>query len=103
MRGHYEIGLGRDHFLFDVPTSKEPFEAASNESIFDWLGIFSDASDLKNTLVPFSFCPISANKGSHKKIDDDSLFASSSFFPGSILVSCIRAGATPLIVTPDMA
>ena len=50
MRDHYEIALGRDHFLFGVPTSEEPFEA-STQPIFDRLDIFSDAIDLKNTLV----------------------------------------------------
>ena len=39
-----------DHFLFGIPTSQEPF-GASTQPIFDRLDIFSDAIELKNTLL----------------------------------------------------
>ena len=40
----------RDHFVLHVPTSKLPFEAL-NTTFFDRLDTFSDAIDLKSTLV----------------------------------------------------
>ena len=43
-----EIGLRRDHFLFDVPTSRDSFEA-SNEPILDFLDTISDAIDVLDT------------------------------------------------------
>ena len=47
---HFETGLGWDHFFGGVPAQSSRREA-SNEPIFDRLDIFSDAIDLKNTLV----------------------------------------------------
>ena len=43
-------GFAQDGFFGDAPTSTLSFEAL-NEPILDRLDIFSDATDLKNTLV----------------------------------------------------
>ena len=47
---HFEIGLGWDHFFGGVPAQSSRREA-STWTFFDRLDIFSDATDLKNTLV----------------------------------------------------
>jgi hypothetical protein len=47
-----EVLLHRNGFLGEVPGQGCRWEA-SNESILNFLGTFSDAIDMKNTLVPF--------------------------------------------------